>query len=88
MIFLASEGCLWPLTASMTSEVKNEYAYNIPHDICNNFFEVKCFVGCMVSRPNRLYTIEHPWIINEMSDMTVQIMLKPDVKFAKYNNVD
>ena len=55
MSFLASEGCFWPLVASMTSEVKNNYAYNIPHDICNKFIEVKFFVGCMVSRPNRLF---------------------------------
>ena len=54
MSFLASEGCFWPLVASMTSEVKNNYAYNIPHDICNKFIEVKFFVGCMVSRPNRI----------------------------------
>ena len=35
MIFLASEGCFWPLTASMTSEVKNNYAYVITQYICN-----------------------------------------------------
>ena len=27
MTFLASEGCFWPPTASMTLEVKNKYAY-------------------------------------------------------------
>ena len=54
MPFLASEGRFWPLTASMTSEVKNNYAYYIPQDICNKFIEVNFFVGCMVSRPNRL----------------------------------
>ena len=54
MPFLASEGCFWPLTASMTSEVKNNYAYYIPQDICNKFIEVKFFVGCMVSWPNRI----------------------------------
>ena len=54
MPFLASEGCFWPLTASMTSEVKNKYAYNIPQDICNKLIEVKFFVGCMVPRPNRI----------------------------------
>ena len=54
MIFLASEGCFWPLTASMTSEVKNNYAYYIPQDICNKFIEVNFCVGCMVSQPNRL----------------------------------
>ena len=36
MPFLASEGCFWPLTASMTSEVKNNYAYVITQDICTN----------------------------------------------------
>ena len=54
MIILASEGCFWPLTASMTSEAKNNYAYNIPQDICNKLIEVKKIVGCMVSRPNQL----------------------------------
>ena len=27
MSFLASEGCFWPLTASITSEVKNDHAH-------------------------------------------------------------
>ena len=54
MPFLASEGCFWPPTASMTSEVKNSYAYVITQDICNKFIEVDFFVGCTVSRPNRL----------------------------------
>ena len=54
MIILASEGCFWPLTASMTSEVKNNYGYNIPQDICNKFIEVNFFVGCMVFWPNQL----------------------------------
>ena len=55
MIFLASEGCFWPLTASMTSEVKNNYAYVITQYICNKFIEVNICVGCMVSQPNRLF---------------------------------
>ena len=54
MSFLASEGCFWPLTASMTSEAKNNYAYVITQDICNKFIEVNLCVGCMVSPPNRL----------------------------------
>ena len=54
MTFLASEGCFWPLTASMTSEAKNNYAYVITQDICNKFIEVNFCVGCMVSQPNRL----------------------------------
>ena len=44
---------VWPLTASM--EVKNKYAYVITQDICNKFIEVIFFVGCIVSRPNRLF---------------------------------
>ena len=40
MPFLASEGCIWPLTASMTSEVKHNYAYVITQDIFNKFIEV------------------------------------------------
>ena len=65
MPFLASEGCFWPLTASMTSEVKNKYAYNIPQDICNKLIEVKNFVGCMVPRPNRIVnhwtSLDYQW---------------------------
>ena len=40
MPFVASEGWFWPPTASMTSEVKNNYAYVITQDICNKFIEV------------------------------------------------
>ena len=54
MPFLASEGCFWPLTASMTSEAKNNYAYVIMQDICNKFIEVNFCVGCTVSQPNCL----------------------------------
>ena len=54
MPFLASEECFWPLTASMTSEVKNNFAYVITQDICNKFIEVNFCVGCMVSEPNHL----------------------------------
>ena len=53
MPFLASEGCFWPLTASMTSEVKNNYAYVITQSICNNFIEVNFCMGPMVWPPNR-----------------------------------
>ena len=55
MPFFASKGCFWPLTASMASEVKNNYAYVIKQDICNKFIEVNFCVGCMVSPPNRLF---------------------------------
>ena len=40
MPILASEGCFWPLTASMTLEAKIEYAYVTTQGICNNFIEV------------------------------------------------
>ena len=46
MPFFASGGCFWPPTASMTSEVKNNYAYVITQDICNKFIEVTFFVEC------------------------------------------
>ena len=54
MPFLASKECFWPVTASMTSEVKNKHANVIRLNICNKFIEVFFFVGCMVSQPNRL----------------------------------
>ena len=55
MPFLASEGCFWPLTASMTSEVKNNYAYVIMQDIYDKFIEMDFCVGFMVSWPNCLF---------------------------------
>ena len=48
MSFLAAEVCLWPLTASMDSEAKNNYAYVTTQGICNNFIEIKFSVGCIV----------------------------------------
>ena len=55
MSFLAFEGYFWPLTASMTSKAKNNYAYVITQDICNKIIEVNFCVGCMASWPNRLF---------------------------------
>ena len=55
MHILASKRCFWPLTASMTLKVKNNYAYVIMQDICNKFIEENFCVGCMISWPNRLF---------------------------------
>ena len=41
-------GGFWLLTASITSEVKSNYAYVITLDICNKFIEIKFSVRCMV----------------------------------------
>ena len=49
MPILASEGCFWPLTASITSEVKINYAYVITQGICNKFIEVNFCVGCFTA---------------------------------------
>jgi hypothetical protein len=54
MSILASEGCFWPLTVSITSEAKINYAYVIIQGICNNFIEVNFCMGLMVWRPNPL----------------------------------
>ena len=55
MIFLASEGCFWPLTASITSEAKITYAYVTMQGICHNFIEVNFCMGPMVWQPNPLF---------------------------------
>ena len=76
MPFLASEGCFLPLTASMISEVKNNFAYVITQDICNKFIEVNFYGGCMVSQPNRL--LQHSTtmsLINKIFD-TVKMLLQ------------
>ena len=48
MPFLASEGCFWPLTASITLEVKNNHAYVTTQRILNKFIEINFLVGSMV----------------------------------------
>ena len=55
MPILASEGCFWPLAASITSEAKINYAYVTTQGICNNFIEVNFCMGPMVLEPNRLF---------------------------------
>ena len=55
MSFLASEGCFWPLKATITSEAKINYAYVTTQGICNNFIEVNFCMGPMVWRPNPLF---------------------------------
>ena len=48
MPFLASEGCFWPLTASMTSEVKKNHAHVYPYRNLKNFSEINFSIGPMV----------------------------------------
>ena len=48
MPFLVSEVCFWPLTASITSEVKNDHAHVTTQIILNKFIEVNLSVGCVV----------------------------------------
>ena len=43
-----SQQSFWPLTASITIEVKNEYAYVTTQRILNKFIEINFLVGCMV----------------------------------------
>ena len=67
MHFWPSEEVFWPLTASITSEVKNDNAHVITQDICNKFIEIKFSVGCMGchSASNRPSTTSKT--INKMS---------------------
>ena len=48
MIILTSEGCFWPLTASMTSEVKKNHAHVYPYRNLRNFSEINFSIGPMV----------------------------------------
>ena len=69
---------VWPLIASM--EVKNKYVYVITQDICNKFIEVKNFVECIVSPPNRL-----------LQDSTTMSLINNKIKhwldYLRYSNV-
>ena len=74
MPILASEGCFWPLTASITSEAKINYAYVTTQGICNNFIELNFCVGSMVWRPNCL--LQH--------STTMSLINKMQEKLEKY----
>ena len=43
MPILTSEGCFWPLAASITSKAKINYAYVNMQGICNSFIEVNLY---------------------------------------------
>ena len=66
MPILASEGCFWPLIASIPSEAKINYAYVTTQGICNTFIEVIFLWDVWFGGQIVCYTIEHLWIINEM----------------------
>ena len=53
MPFLASEGCFWPLTASITSEVKHDHTRNLEQIHGSIFFSVECMVWlwCYLFQP-------------------------------------
>ena len=78
MPFLASEGCFWPPSASMTSEVKINYAYVTMQDICNKFIEVNLCVGCMIWRPNRMFQdrtfVKYWWDKKELVCMQFEVL--------------
>ena len=59
MSFLASEGCFWPLTASMTSEVKNNHAHVTAQRILNKFIGMKFSTGLWFDRDALLTKINY-----------------------------
>ena len=67
--------CFWPLTASTTSEVKNDHAHVITQDICNKFIEINFCVGCMVSQPNRLF--QHWTTMSLINKKIIHLLLQP-----------
>ena len=48
MLFWPFEESVWPLTAFITSEVKNNYVHVTMEGILNKITETKFSVGCMV----------------------------------------
>ena len=48
MPFLASEGCFWPLTAFMRSDVKINHVHVETYRILNKLSEINFSIGCMV----------------------------------------
>ena len=77
--------CFWPLTASTTSEVKNDYAHVITQNICNKFVEIKFLYdvqfGCDAVYDNTKTTPDNSKSIDNgkfvTSILTVDIMIMP-----------
>ena len=70
MPFLASEGCFWPLTASMTSEVKNKHANVYPHRNLRNSSEINFSIGPYGLTVNRAISPSGLfWIINKITTL-------------------
>ena len=77
MPILASEGCFWPLAASITSEAKINYAYVTTQGICNNFVEVNFCMGYMVWQPNPLFQdLTTMSLINKISCILPFLLIK------------
>ena len=55
--------CFWPLTASTTSEVKNDHAHVITQDICNKFIEIKFSVIYTVWPPTSPFQPKRPCLL-------------------------
>ena len=74
MPILASEGCFWPLAASITSEAKINYAYVTTQGICNNFIEVNFCMGPIIWQPNPLFQdLTTMSLINKIPEDTEQL---------------
>ena len=79
--------CLWPLTASTISEVKNDHAHVITQGICNQFIEVNFCVGCMVSQPNHLFQrLTTMYLINKIEGVTYVLHILPFLEFSINHN--
>ena len=69
MIFLAPEGCFWPLTASMTSEVKKNHAHVYPYRNLRKFSEIIFSIGCMV----------WPWIAVWVCQDILRLLIRSEI---------
>ena len=80
MIFLASDGCFWPLTASMTSEVKKNHAHVYPYrKLSTSYFSIGSTVWPWIA----------VWVCQDILRLLIRFMLTPSINslpnYVTYN---
>ena len=79
MIFLVSEGCFWPLTASLASEVKKNHAHVYHYRNLRKFSEINRMYGLTVNRSISLSG--HSWIIDKIMNQINEEFLTGRIVF-------
>ena len=71
----ASEGCFWPITAFMRTEVKKNFDHVKTQRILNKLSEIKFFPGCMQGSSNSICMV-WPYLRLSVSQDICQILMR------------